>query len=589
MDAVSPVMAAEFSQDAIVSFLKERGGRVRSAELVERFKAAFPEEPRRRAAARHTFKHDVDSVAYVKTESGVKHVHRKRTFRGSQPVPGELRKPEVAAPEQVSGDDAAPGSSYGNGKERVPHSSPPESRLPDRRDEKSACQELVCAGEQVGSSSSSGEMGNTDSFTRQRKDSKKEPAGNIPEIAVIEASPLPVDGSAFTLPGPGEQVHAQRPERPQEGPQEQGPQEQRPQEQRPQEQRPQEQGPKEQRPQEQRPQEQAGTQRGVLSAQQEAQDTEDEWPSDGQSLSGSEDNSTPRGSRRHFIEVMMSSSTQVRRSLVLRSSFYLPPTSDSDSASLASSSPDDDRTPVTLEPVEHEWMMCASDGEWGSLHRLLATEPSLVLRRDFITGFTCLHWAAKHGKPELMALIMNFAKQHDLPISVDVRSNTGYTPLHIAAMHNHMEVVKLLVGAYNADVELRDYSGRKACQYLTDSASVDMRDIIGAYEQAKSENAARREGGRWRFSEVLQSSLKPLRVLNPGNCDSADGEDRPREKPIRRKSSLNKMKPKLQRLRMRTSQLSRSSSFHEREEPEGSNKGSFRARPKTHWFGLDLF
>ncbi|XP_072235684.1 ankyrin repeat domain-containing protein SOWAHC-like [Leuresthes tenuis] len=550
MDAVSPVMAAEFSQDAIVSFIKERGGRVRSAELVERFKAAFPEEPRGRAAARHTFKHYVDNVAYVKTESGVKQVYLKRAFRGSQPVPGELRKPEKGAPGQVSG-DAAPGSSYGNGKERVPHSFPPESRLPDRRDEKSACQEFVCAGEQVGSSSS-GEMGNTDSVTRRRNDSKKEPAGNIPEIAVIEASPLPVDGSAFTLPGPAAQG-------PLKGPPEDPPA---------------------------RPPEQA-------ARQQESQDTEDEWHSDGQSLSGSEDNSTPRGSRKHFIEVMMSSSTQVRRSLVLRSSVYLPPTSDSDSASLASSSPDDDRTPVSLEPVEHEWMMCASDGEWGSLHRLLATEPSLVLRRDFITGFTCLHWAAKHGRPELMALIMNFAEQHELPISVDVRSNTGYTPLHIAAMHSHMEVVKLLVGAYNADVELRDYSGRKACQYLTDSASVDIRDIIGAYEQAKCENAARREGGRWRFSEVLQSSLKPLRVLNPSNCDSADGEDRPREKPIRRKSSLSKMRPKLQRLRMRTSQLGRSSSFHDREEPEasnkGSNKGSFRARPKTHWFGLDLF
>ncbi|XP_070711837.1 ankyrin repeat domain-containing protein SOWAHC-like [Pempheris klunzingeri] len=391
-------------------------------------------------------------------------------------------------------------------------------------------------------------MGNRQSFRRELRESRRSRLGaepHIPQITVIEASPLPAEGSMFSLPEPAH-THTQAlvPE-----------------------------GPKDT--------EQVGVMGGHRPTQLQSDDRGGEERLDTHSLSGSDGNGTPKGSRKHFIEVMMNSSPQVRRSMVFCSSGHLSSRSDSDSASLVSYNLDDDRTSATLDPLEHEWMMCASDGEWDSLCPLLSAEPSLVLRKDFVTGFTCLHWAAKHGKPELIALIINFSKQHNIPISVDVRSNTGYTPLHVAAMHDHMEVVKLLVGAYSADVEMRDYSGRKACQYLTDSVSVDIQDIIGAYERSDPEGADHRDGGRWRFSKVLQSNLRPRRLLNPGSCDCEEGADGPREKPLRRKSSLSRLKPKLQRLRERTSQIVHSTSFRDPEDPEGSLK----SRPKTHLFG----
>uniref|UniRef100_A0A8C5DTL9 Ankyrin repeat domain-containing protein SOWAHC-like n=1 Tax=Gouania willdenowi TaxID=441366 RepID=A0A8C5DTL9_GOUWI len=258
---------------------------------------------------------------------------------------------------------------------------------------------------------------------------------------------------------------------------------------------------------------------------------------------------------------------------------------DSDVSSLVSSTLEEDRTLVTLDPVEHEWMLCSSDSEWSSLQRLLVTEPSLVLRKDFVTGFTCLHWAAKHGKPELIAMIVNFAKQHHVPISVDVRSNTGYTPLHIAAMHGHMEVVKLLVGAFNADVEIRDYSGKKACQYLTNSASLDIRDIVGAYETQETDDSHHKDTPRWKLAQILQANLKPTWMLNSEDCVPADREGGPREVLLRRKSSLSIMKPKFQRIRQRTSQLVHSTSFGEKKEGERAKRHSFLSRPKTHWFG----
>lgn len=555
-------MAAECTHDTIIAFLLEQGGKVKNADLMKRFKAIFPEDPERKAAVRETFKKYVDSVAFVKSENGVKHVCLRKKFRAAlstEPVREQSR--DTATDRDPQGAEeleqpAAPGSGYGNDSQvRVPHNFNTESILRNKADEESRCLQL--AGKVEGADSSSGEMGNLESVRRDKRESRKQQAGKapeLPEITVSEASPLPAEESAFTLPGPaqtgstGEAVTAAESEalsRLSDAEQ--------------------------------------VTVTGCTnfgSQRREPEAREEVGHIDTHSLNGSEDNSTLKGGRKHFTEVTMNRSPQVRRSLVPRSSVYLSSRVDFDSTSLVSSTLDEDRASVALEPVEHEWMMCASDGEWSSLHRLLATEPYLILRKDFVTGFTCLHWAAKHGKPELIALIINFAKQHNIPISIDIRSSTGYTPLHIAAMHGHMEVVKLLVGAYNADVEIRDYSGRKACQYLSDSVSMDMWDICGAYEYSVTENSDPGDSGRWRIS-----NLKPLRQLISNDCDSVESDGQPREKPLRRKSSLNKMKPKLQNLRARMSQIVHSTSFKDREEQEEPKKGSFRSRPKSHFFG----
>ena len=53
-----------------------------------------------------------------------------------------------------------------------------------------------------------------------------------------------------------------------------------------------------------------------------------------------------------------------------------------------------------------------------------------------------------------------------LQANTSVRTNGGYTPLHIAAQHNHQEVFDLLVGAYKADANVRDYAGKKPRHYM---------------------------------------------------------------------------------------------------------------------------
>ncbi|XP_041858071.1 ankyrin repeat domain-containing protein SOWAHC [Melanotaenia boesemani] len=303
------------------------------------------------------------------------------------------------------------------------------------------------------------------------------------------------------------------------------------------------------------------------------------------------DISTPKGSRRNFIELMMSSSPQVRRSLISRGSRIRDSVrSDGDSTSLLSSNTDEDCPSVTLDPLEHEWMLCASDGLWESLQPLLSVEPSLVTKRDFVTGFTCLHWAAKQGKAELLSQLLAFAKENTIPVNVNVRSSAGYTPLHLAAMHGHTQVVRVLLSDWEADPEARDYSGRRAIQYLPPLLVTDLQQegvVTSPGAESDTENGSSKGRG-WRFPKVLQGNLNPLRLLNspaetaddsPGSGKSKGG--------LQRKSSLSRLNARLHRGRHRA-QIIHSTSFRDTDEVgrgEELPSSPIRTRPLSNLFG----
>ncbi|XP_078078129.1 uncharacterized protein sowahca [Mustelus asterias] len=298
---------------------------------------------------------------------------------------------------------------------------------------------------------------------------------------------------------------------------------------------------------------------------------------------------TPRSSRKNFRELMISSSPQLRHSVV-----YSNPVgflnvkqgdsgssrNDSDSSSLTSSKLDyEDTGSVALDPLEHEWMIHASEGRWDGLKALLTTDPSLITWKDFVTGFTCLHWAAKHGKPELLAMLVNYAAKHDIPININIRSTGGYTPLHLAAMHGHTEVVKLLSGAYDADVDIRDYSGKKAWQYLGQETSEELRNLIGECRNPESENALQNGSGRWRLSKVLPTNLTH-KLSNAPEAEACS--DSPPVKALSRKTSTNKMK--LNRMRFKTQIIHTAPSLRGTADPRDA-KSALKLRPKSTIFG----
>lgn len=139
---------------------------------------------------------------------------------------------------------------------------------------------------------------------------------------------------------------------------------------------------------------------------------------------------------------------------------------------------------LALDPLEHEWMLTVAQGDAESILDLLAKEPSLLSRRDFVTGFTVLHWLAKHGHHEALIQVMAFAERNGYPINVDVPTASGrLTPLHLAALQGHAMTLKILVGAFGANTSLRDHNGRRAWQYLHASAPRELKELLGATEE----------------------------------------------------------------------------------------------------------
>lgn len=135
---------------------------------------------------------------------------------------------------------------------------------------------------------------------------------------------------------------------------------------------------------------------------------------------------------------------------------------------------------VPLEEAEHRWLVMVADGQWTQqLHGLLLGDASLAARRDFISGFTALHWAAKSGNCDMVTNIIRVAEKGGAHVNVDARSYSGYTALHLAAIHGQEKIITMLVYSYHAKIDLRDNSGKKPHQYLKEGTSSTVRRLLG--------------------------------------------------------------------------------------------------------------
>ncbi|KAG8451863.1 hypothetical protein GDO86_003890 [Hymenochirus boettgeri] len=295
---------------------------------------------------------------------------------------------------------------------------------------------------------------------------------------------------------------------------------------------------------------------------------------------------TPRKSRRGVQKPV---SPQFRRSgALLRARMR-----DSDSSSLYSSSSvsgnEEEESSgaqgqAVLDPLEHAWMLSSCRGSWESLRELLNSEPGLITHRDFITGFSCLHWAAKHGQHELVAALLSYARQHSVPVNINARATGGYTALHLAAMHGHLDVIKLLIGAYDADVDIRDYSGRKAWQYLSTDTARDVQGLVGAVAngEEEEEDEGNTGSGRWLLSKVLPPQL----IIHRLSQFPEDQADRTSLGEISRKGSGVKGKPRMNKLRFRTQIIHSNLSPRDAYDNENKQlKSPIKHRPKSNVFG----
>ncbi|XP_067111224.1 ankyrin repeat domain-containing protein SOWAHC [Osmerus mordax] len=526
------MMATKFTEQAVFEFLTERGGRVRQIDLTDHFEAIFKDAESKKTFDKDTLLRFVDNVAVVKMVDGVKFVSLKKECNGSL-----MRADTNGHDKECNGNgvgtinmntmqnqSVATAKSDLNGNSDIKYKAVDNDSPVYGNNHPCIEEEPAMSPKETVVDYPSGEV-----KLRERRRRESAPA-------------IGLEHDSTSLGGlPGQVRGGRRVSR--------------------------------------------GSQRALLTT---GLSEDSVWEGlDSGCVSG--DGSTPKGSRRNFIELMMSSSPQVRRSLIHRGSRLIDSVrSDGDSTSLLSSADDADCASVALDPVEHEWMLCSSDGLWDSLQPLLSLEPSLISKRDFVTGFTCLHWAAKQGKQELLAQLLAFAKENSVPADVNARSSAGYTPLHLAAMHGHTQVVRILMSDWEADTEARDYSGRKASQYLPSAVAADLQEgsavSPGGYSDPENTDSGT---GRWRFPRVLQSNLNPLRLLNMPTEGTGEGSGTGKSKGMHRKSSLSRINARLHRGRFRT-QIIHSTSFREAGEVNGGDNSPtspLKPRPLSNLFG----
>uniref|UniRef100_A0A8C8RN76 Sosondowah ankyrin repeat domain family member B n=1 Tax=Pelusios castaneus TaxID=367368 RepID=A0A8C8RN76_9SAUR len=135
---------------------------------------------------------------------------------------------------------------------------------------------------------------------------------------------------------------------------------------------------------------------------------------------------------------------------------------------------------VPLDPREHNWVVMVAAGSWMQVRALFLEDPQLALRRDFISGYTALHWMAKHGASQVLQDFISGTEKAGLHLDVNVKSSCGYTPLHLAAIHGHQTIMMLLVQKLKSKVHLRDSSGKRPWQYLNSSTSGEVWLLLGA-------------------------------------------------------------------------------------------------------------
>merc|ERR1711915_491174 len=146
---------------------------------------------------------------------------------------------------------------------------------------------------------------------------------------------------------------------------------------------------------------------------------------------------------------------------------YLEKPNDSSDSKAKSS----DRLSVTsilpfLDPAKKEWLLAAASNNHSSLCKQLLAFPGMLTICDPYTGYTALHWAAKHDNAAFLSLVHDMDSMAGNTLNVNVQSTGGYTPLHLAAINKSHGAFSVLMMDFKADRMIRDFSGKTPTSYL---------------------------------------------------------------------------------------------------------------------------
>lgn len=177
---------------------------------------------------------------------------------------------------------------------------------------------------------------------------------------------------------------------------------------------------------------------------------------------------------------------------------------------------------VPLEPLAHDWLVKCAAGRWRQIYGLLLQDMQLAQKKDFMSGFTVLHWAAKDGNHKMMRKIVDASRRAGVHVDVNCKAHGGYTPLHIAAIHGQAEVMVLLVKSYGARIDERDHNGKKAFQYLGKGVPAEVRALLGG--QRQDESREKTEDGECRENSKGFNSISKLFQPHMGKKHKTTGK-----------------------------------------------------------------
>ncbi|KAJ8281680.1 hypothetical protein COCON_G00041990 [Conger conger] len=188
---------------------------------------------------------------------------------------------------------------------------------------------------------------------------------------------------------------------------------------------------------------------------------------------------TPAMRKKYLKDLFVNNGLHSGLGSILVSSSSSTSSKDGDNEAAYSTEESNNNAFWVLDPMEHAWMLSVVDGNFDTIVDYLSEDFSLLTKKDFVSGFTVVHWLAKNGRDETLVKLLKYAEKEGSPVNVNLKASGGLTPLHLAAMHGQYMVVKILVGAFGADLEAMDYSGKRAWQYLKTNAPAEMRELLG--------------------------------------------------------------------------------------------------------------
>ncbi|XP_023253931.1 ankyrin repeat domain-containing protein SOWAHD [Seriola lalandi dorsalis] len=235
------------------------------------------------------------------------------------------------------------------------------------------------------------------------------------------------------------------------------------------------------------------------------------------------DGSTPGGLQREASE--RGSLTPAMRKKYLKELLLSNPSHSGFSSVLSSqsqsvSSEQDARW--ALYPMEHAWMLSAVEGNYETILEFISEDPHLLTRKDFISGYSVLHWLAKRGQDETLLKLLRYSEGAGIPVNVNLRGSGGLTPLHVASMQGQYMIIKLLVGAFGANVDAMDYNGKRAWQYLRADAPPEMKELLGAWDDEHSCGCAQNVNRNVNNNNSSSSSSSSSGAMNLTAHDEVD-------------------------------------------------------------------